>query len=388
MSLLNHVIKVDDIMSSNSKDGVITLGGREFKRVKNGLDEIDVASFIDELIEERDKLAKSHEHAASLTRLAERTVVEADKLAAQVKAEAAEQAKAESAAIIDRAREQARQIAEQKLAEAVAHANEEAKAIKTKAEEEAAQLLENEKSRIRNELSNLVNQQFGYMLEEMDRLKQQAAAVQDKFDKKLSQPGEGYSALTVESEGESHAATVEIEENRAANMEAEKESDTTAVKVAEERDTAAPEIANESDTIVEKEGKALDEHVEPSRARDDTEKSFELSELLQMEERAELGSPQWEIEVLPPFEIAEVMEVVYFLDQLPEVANTEMIVPQIDMPSILVFLRESVDFVDVLRTSPAVAYVEEVIADTDATNGKPKKVRIGFSENSTSKGTK
>ena len=51
------------------KDSVIVLGGREFKRVKNGLDEAQVASFIDELIKERDKLAQSQGHIASLNRL-------------------------------------------------------------------------------------------------------------------------------------------------------------------------------------------------------------------------------------------------------------------------------------------------------------------------------
>ena len=72
-------------MSDNpKKDGVIVLGGRKFKRVKNGLDEAQVASFIDELIEERDKLAQSQEHIASLNRLAETTVVEANKLATQI----------------------------------------------------------------------------------------------------------------------------------------------------------------------------------------------------------------------------------------------------------------------------------------------------------------
>ena len=53
------------------KDGVIVLGEREFKRVKNGLDEAQVASFIDELIKERDKLAQSQNHIASLNRLAD-----------------------------------------------------------------------------------------------------------------------------------------------------------------------------------------------------------------------------------------------------------------------------------------------------------------------------
>jgi hypothetical protein len=53
-----------------------------------------------------------------------------------------------------------------------------------------------------------------------------------------------------------------------------------------------------------------------------------------------------------------------------------MIVPQIDTPSILVLLRKPVNLVDVLRTIPAAAYVEEITTDLDTTNKKPSKVRI------------
>jgi cell division septum initiation protein DivIVA len=328
------------------KDGVIVLGEREFKRVKNGLDEAQVASFIDELIKERDKLAQSQDHIASLTRLAEMTVVEADRLATQVKTEATAQAKAESTAIIDKAREQARQVMEKKIAEAVEIANEKANAIKAKAEEEAALLLENERNKTRGELRNLVNQQFGYMLEELENLKQRAEAVQADFGNKLSAPREDNSAVTVET-------------------------------------------AKESDTLVAEESKkTLDEHLEPSRATDHIEKSLDLSKLLEIEDQAESGKPQWEVEILPPFDITKIMEVVASLDQLPEVANTEMIVPQIDMPSILVFLRESMNLVDVLQTIPAVAHVEEVTTGKVATNGEPgkgpRKVRISLSVNTTS----
>ena len=59
-------------MSNNAKkDDVVVLEGHEFKRVKNGLDEAQVASFIDELIKERDKLAHSQDHIVSLNRLAD-----------------------------------------------------------------------------------------------------------------------------------------------------------------------------------------------------------------------------------------------------------------------------------------------------------------------------
>ena len=325
-------------MSNNAKkDGAIVLGGREFKRVKNGLDKAQITSFIDELTKERDKLTQSQDHITSLNKLAEMTVVEADRLATQVKTEAAEQAKAESTTIIGKAKEQARQMAEKKIAEAVEIANEKANAFKAKAEEEAALLLENERNKIRSELHTLVNQQFGYMLEELEGIKQQAAAVQADSDNKLSKPSEEDSA-------------------------------------------AAAEIAEES--------KAPDKHPEPSRATDHIEKSFELSKLFESEDKSELGKPQWEVEILPPFDIAKIMEVVSFLDQLPEVANTEIIVPQIDTPSILVFLRDSMNLVDVLQTIPAVDHVEEVTTDKAATNGEPgngpRKVRISLSENTTS----
>ena len=60
------------MINNLKKDGVIALGGREFNRVKNGLDEAQVASFIEELTKERDELAQSQDHIASLNRLADR----------------------------------------------------------------------------------------------------------------------------------------------------------------------------------------------------------------------------------------------------------------------------------------------------------------------------
>jgi len=385
---------VDDIMGNNVRDDVVVVVGREFKRVKNGLDEAQVTSFIDELVKERDKLAKSQDHIVSLNRLAEMAVVQADKLAAQIKTEATEQAKAESAAIIDKAKEQARQMSEKKIAEAVRIANEQANAIKAKAEEEAVLLLENQKNKIRGELRNLVNQQFGYMLEELESLKQQAAAVQADFGNKLSESRQENSTVIAEIAEERDAAAAKIteesdatvaeiiEKRDAAAAEIAKESDTIVAEFAEKMDAAAAEIVKENDTIiVEASKKTHDEYAKPGLAMDNTKESSELSKLLEIEEQPELGKPQWEVEILPPFDISKIMEVVSFLDRLPEVANTEMIVPQIDVPSILVFLRKTINFVDVLKTIPAVAQVEEVTPKTAAANGRPRKVRISLSKN-------
>lgn len=341
-----------NIMGNTAKDDVIVLGGHEFKRVKNGLDDAQVTSFISELINERDKLAQSQDHLASLNRLAERAIVEADKLAMQIKTEAAEQAKAESAAIVDKAKEQARQMAEKKMAEAAKLAKEEANAIKAKAEKEVALLLESEKTKIRGQLRSLINQQSGYLVEELERLKQQAAAMQADFDNRLPEFGE-----------ETSAAPVEVGQKR----------EGSAAEIAEQRDTM---VAQGSKKTV---GESPHQPEPIWRPTGDAERNFEPSELLKIEEQPESGKPQWEVEISPPFEIARIMEVVSFLDQLPEVANTEMIVPQIDAPLILVFLRRPIDVIDVLQKVPAVASVEEMTSDIAATNGKPRKVRITLS---------
>jgi cell division septum initiation protein DivIVA len=380
-------------MNNSGKDGVVTLGGREFKRVKNGLDEAEIAYFVDELIKERDELTQSQHHIASLSKLAETTIVEADRLAKQIKAEASEQAKAESAAVIDKAREQAQQMAERKQAEILKMANEKADAIRSQAEKQSTLLLESERDKIRDELRNFVNQQCGYLLEELESLKQQATAIQADFDNRLSQAVEEKMAETAEITEEKMAETAEIAEEKmaetaeiaeekmpeTAEITEEKMAETTAI--AGEKGAETMEITEERDAAAMKKDKVSDESLESIKDVRQSEEIFDLASILQGEDRAELGEPQWELEILPPVEITKVMEVMTHLDQLHQVANTEMIVPQIDTPSILVFLREEMDFIDMLQTIPAVAYVEEVTTDGDIANGKPRKARIGLSGN-------
>ena len=381
-------------MSNTTKDDVVMLAGREFRRAKNGLDEAQVVPFVDELVKERDNLAKSQDHITSLNRLAEMTIVEADKLAGQIKTEAAEQAKAESAAIIDKAKEQARQASEKKIAEAVKAASEQASAIKAKAEEEAVLLLENQKIKIRGELRNLVNQQFGYMLEELESLKQQAAAVQADFGSKLSESGEKKGVETAEIEDRADAPAEEAPEVLDAAAEIEEKREAAAAEIAEESDSIVAEFAGKMGAAV-MENSARDddgmaagvsvkghgETVAPGGIEEDTQESPEPAKALGVEEEPDLGKPQWEVEIVAPFDISKIMEVVSFLDALPEVANTEMIVPQIDMPSILVFLRKPINFVELLKTVPAVASVEEVTPKTASANGKARKVRVSLSKN-------
>ena len=350
-------------MNSSSKDGVVTLGGREFRRVKSGLDEVEVASFIDELVRDRDKLAQSQHHIGALTKLAETTIVEADRLAGQIKMEATQQAKAESAAIIGKAKEQAQQIVAKKEAEVLKTAHEEADAIRIEAERKAAALVENETAKIQGALRTVIDKQFGSLLEDLDRLRKQAAAARADFENRPL-PAAKESMAT---------GTAPVEQREPAAGKAQQVREPSAMAAQEQ--PSGPPV---------KEGKTLDQYLQPSQPTNQPDKSFDLSRLLEMEDRADLGEPQFEVEILPPVHMRKMMEVVAYLDELPEVENTE-IIPRVDMPAILVFLRKEINLLNVLRTIPGIAHLEEVATGADASNGDlgkgPKKIRIGLLAN-------
>lgn len=86
------------------------LWGRKFKIVKNGLDEAEVLSFVGGLMDEKNALASKLEHLHSLTKLAERTVIESNRQAQNMIREAEEKANAKAASIIAEAEEKAHKM--------------------------------------------------------------------------------------------------------------------------------------------------------------------------------------------------------------------------------------------------------------------------------------
>jgi seryl-tRNA synthetase len=144
---------------AKSQDEFIELCGWEIKRVKEGLDETQVTSLITELISQREQLTQRTEHLSSLTNLAERTVTEADKLAEEMKVQAVEQAKNETASLIAEA-------------------------------EAKAQEIENEIKKIQLEMRSSVQEIVSKLISGLDSIKQQAEALQAESEQKLSQTSE------------------------------------------------------------------------------------------------------------------------------------------------------------------------------------------------------
>ena len=282
---------------AKDNDNIIELSGWEFRKVKDGLDETQVASLLNELINQRDSLTQRTEHLSSLTKLAERTVTEADKLAEEMTAKVIDQAKAEAAEIIAEA-------------------------------EARAQRMEAENKRNQLELRNSVQELYSQLLSGLESLKQKVVALQVESEHKLSQPVEEVSTLI----------TMETDETSAASQE------------------PIPAIEQTEPTVLAEQAPLADD-------RDITAGEREL---------------ELELAILPPIDIMKIMEIVTYLDNLPEVENTELI-PNTERPSIIVSLREPINLIDMLRTLPEIARIEEDATETTGAEGEPRKIQINLS---------
>ena len=286
---------------------IVELGGRTFKRAKNGLDEGEVASFLNELISERDMLIKNQEHLSSLTALAERTVMEADNLAKQIQKEAEDKATVEANTIIAGAEERVQKMIEEKRAEAIAIATKEAEAITIEAKRQAGLMLAEKAKEISSQLREITYRQYSDLLAQLESLGQQVEALEVEFKHRLSSLSQ-------------KASTEVLEVGKG--------------------DTEFEELIKDSDQM----------------DRD----------------------PEWRLQILPPLDIMQTLEVMNSLDRLPEIEKTELI-PDIEKPSIIVFVRQPVQLIDMLRTLPQVVEVKEDATGAVGADGKPRKVQIALS---------
>ncbi len=322
--------------NNGAKDNIAELEGHEFKIVKKGLDKTQVAAFInelvrqrDELISERDELLKREEHVLSLTKLAERTVIEADKLTEEIKKEAIEQAKTE-------AKIEADKLTEETKREAIEQAKAEADAIIAKVEEQSQEQ---------------TRQIYGQLLSQLEGLKQQVVALEKESEQKLSQTPDKIKVAT-----------------------AEKQSPSTEVP-------AAPEVSLESADDKDTEPQELIQIIDLTNRVDQQERAPAPAS----NQEPTTYEKEVELEILPPVNPMKIMEIMKYLDNLSEVEDTEL-VPRADKPLIIVSQREPIPLADMLRELPQVEHVKEVadrevpVAGTDsAEDSKRRKIEITLS---------
>ena len=122
------------------KTYVKELWGVEFPIVARGLAEDDVVSFVNKLMEENRRVKEERERQSSLLKLAEQTVVEADRLAESIKEQARQEAEEEASKIRAASEQQAQEQAQRVVRKAEREAAERSSAIIDEAKVEAQEL--------------------------------------------------------------------------------------------------------------------------------------------------------------------------------------------------------------------------------------------------------
>ena len=119
---------------SNTNSKVQSVHGRQFRRVKNGLNEADVITCVSSLMAQNDDLSQRLENVDALMKSSENTIVEAGKQAKAIEMKIEEEAQAEATALIARAEESARAGVAALIAEVRTNASAETARIHEEAE--------------------------------------------------------------------------------------------------------------------------------------------------------------------------------------------------------------------------------------------------------------
>jgi vacuolar-type H+-ATPase subunit H len=166
-------------------DKVREIWGQRFKIVKNGLDEAEVSSFISELIQKNNELVNKMEHLGVLTKLAESTVVEAEKEANSIKMKAEEEANAQAAGIVAAAEEQAELEAERIIAESRQRTEEVVQTRVALAERQAEETIKNAEAKADGVRQVAEEEASGIVAEATENAKKEALLIARQSDKLL-----------------------------------------------------------------------------------------------------------------------------------------------------------------------------------------------------------
>ena len=349
-------------------DGVIQIEGRVFNMVKKGPDKLQVESFIKELVNERDELVSQRdmhteceEHLSSLAKLAERTVIEADKIAVEIKREATEQAKDEADAMISKAREEAEQVMEETKAEIATTANEQATAIRTNAEKEAELLLANQRRRVQSEIGNVVHHLYVQLMSQFENLKEQIIPLEEQFQQSLSQLVEQSSTVPTQQDFPPIEQATIIQQGNAATPDIDLEVNLESID----------EICAES-----QESAKVIEQAKPSESQE--------KEVTSANNQDTPTNELWaELKILPPVDVPKIGAIVAYLDRLPDVTKTNLIPHAV--PLIRVTQCNPISWVDILEQLPEVVQAKDVtneevlINGIAGTEGELKKIEVTLS---------
>lgn len=354
------------------------LWGREFEIVKEGLDEAQVKAFVAELVGEREALAKRQEHLASLTKLAENTVAEADRLSTEINKEAA----AKATAILAKAEQDAQKLAEQKRAESRAAAEREVQAIKTTAHEEAERWMTEYRQQVQQAMIEGVDKLHTQLLSGLKEVAERASALQGDRDKRLSQPVASPAPVDEPVAPAPPPAPVNLEEQEGILQE-----ELPQAMMAEDSEYRCDVLEQLEQVWVEADARlpAAPPPAPPKRAR---QPEIELIDEVNIEtvgkEPSKTYSGKVEIEILPPLAPSQLVEIQSYLREWPGIGIAELR-PKNKGYLITLVLDKPMQLVDILKQLPEVKDATECTTKAEVlvgdASGKdcPRKISVTVS---------
>ncbi len=378
--------------NTSANRDVIELWGREFNLVKNGLSEAQVVSFVNGLVKQHDVLIQRQEHLVTLTKLAERTVSEADRLAEEIKKEAENKAKTEAARIISEAETSAKTQSTRIIKDAEAVAEAQSERLMSEAREKADQMIKEKET---HALKAAVEQAEAIKAT-AEKLAHEALSNAETEARKLIAEAEARSRHIVEQK-EAEATALAGEQSRLLLEKAQKEAATILER---EKRRVQPELTqfirrvrsqllSELDEIKEKAGQLEaqfglavtdDEQKVPAAVENipvAVKPDAFMDLVKQSDNSADEGEPTWEIEIVPPLDIMKIMSIVSYLDSLNEVSRTE-IIPRNERTSVIIYTSNDLELLSLIKKLPEVTGAEET-KNNNAGNERMRKISLALS---------
>ncbi len=178
------------------------ISGRNLREAIGQLDDRQIFSLIQQLIDERETLIRRQDHLASLSRVWERTISEADDVAKQVKEEAKQQAESEAQSIMAEAKKSAEELLKQRQAEAVVVAQKEIHTVAVELKRDLDGFSTKSVEELQLRLDETAKQAAEAARAYVDALKAQFATFSQEVDRRLSTLEASASQVTAETTGQ------------------------------------------------------------------------------------------------------------------------------------------------------------------------------------------
>jgi len=148
----------------------------------------EIVSLFEQVLGERDELAKRQEHIRSLERLVEMTVAAADDLSAQIRKEAENNAQSQGEGILSEARATAQQIIEDARATAAAETKKALDDMQKATQLELQSMVGQQAAHLREQLAEISGRLYEEMVAQADETKRRIDSLQVGVEKRLSSP--------------------------------------------------------------------------------------------------------------------------------------------------------------------------------------------------------